>query len=114
MFVFRASVVMILFFFLHQCNLFMLKMLFNTCLGFLSCNDFMSLSGIDVEGILRTNGSSKLLDKLRSSYNTTGTGDVRAADPVTVGGLLKVFLLELPDGLIPQHFTAQFVNAQDS
>jgi len=72
------------------------------------------LSGIDVEGILRTNGSSKLLDKLRSSFNVANAGDVWTADPVTVGGLLKVFLLELPDGLIPQHFTAQFVNAQES
>jgi len=72
------------------------------------------LLGIDVEGILRTNGSSKLLDKLRRSYNVTSTGDVWTADPVTVGGLLKVFLLELPDGLISQHFTALFVNAQDS
>ena len=70
--------------------------------------------GVDMEGILRTNGNSKLLDKLRSSYNRTSTGDVRTADPVTVGGLLKVFLRELPDGLVPQQFTAQFVNAQDS
>jgi len=74
----------------------------------------MLLLGVDVEGILRTNGSSKLLDKLRSSYNGASTGDLWTADPVTVGGLLKVFLLELPDGLVPQHFTAQFVNAQDS
>jgi len=70
--------------------------------------------GIEVDGILHTNGSSKLLDKLRSSYNRTSAGDVRSADPVTVGGLLKVFLRELPDGLIPQQFTAQFVNAQNS
>jgi len=70
--------------------------------------------GIDVEGILRTNGNSKLLDKLRSAYNRTSRGDVRTADAVTVGGLMKLFLRELPDGLIPQQFTAQFVNAQDS
>jgi len=69
--------------------------------------------GIDVEGILRTNGNSKLLEKLRSSYNHTGRGDVLTADPVTVGGLLKLFLRELPNGLIPQQFTAQFVNAQE-
>ena len=66
-----------------------------------------------MEGILRTNGNSKLLDKLRSSYNRSSKGDVLTADPVTVGGLLKLFLRELPDGLIPQQFTAQFVNAQD-
>ena len=70
--------------------------------------------GMDVEGILRTNGNSKVLEKLRSSYNRTNRGDIQAADPVTVGGLLKLFLRELPDGLIPQQFTAQFVSAQDS
>jgi len=67
-----------------------------------------------VEGILRNNGNSRLLDKLRSSYNRTGRGDMQTADPVTVGGLLKLFLRELPNGLIPQQFTAQFVNAQES
>jgi len=72
------------------------------------------MSGMDVEGILRTNGNSKMLEKLRSSYNRTSRGDIQAADPVTVGGLLKLFLRELPDGLIPQQFTAQFVSAQDS
>jgi len=70
--------------------------------------------GIEVEGILRTNGNSKLLERLRSTYNRTSRGDIEAADAVTVGGLLKVFLRELPDGLIRQEFTAQFVNAQDS
>ena len=70
--------------------------------------------GLDVEGILRTNGNPRLLDKLRGSYNRTSTGDMHTADPVTVGGLLKVFLRELPDGLIPQQFTAQFVSAQES
>jgi len=39
---------------------------------------------------------------------------MQTADPVTVGGLLKLFLRELPNGLIPQQFTAQFVNAQES
>jgi len=70
--------------------------------------------GMDVEGILRTNGNSKMLEKLRSSYNRMSRGDIQAADPVTVGGLLKLFLRELPDGLIPQQFTTQFVSAQDS
>jgi len=69
--------------------------------------------GIDVEGILRTNGNSRLLEKLRSSYNRTSMGDLHTADPVTVGGLLKAFLRELPDGLIPQQFTAEFVTAQE-
>jgi len=80
----------------------------------LSVTHWLIVSGIDVEGILRMNGNSKLLDKLRNSYNRTGSGDVRTADPVTVGGLLKLFLRELPNGLIPQQFTTQFVSAQDS
>jgi len=78
------------------------------------CNLIVIVLGIDVEGILRSNGNTKLLDKLRSSYNQTSMGDARNADPLTVGGLLKAFLRELPDGLIPQQFTAQFVSAQDS
>jgi hypothetical protein len=71
--------------------------------------------GIDVVGIFRPNGNAKALDRLRSLYDKTGDADLRTcSDIMTVAALLKVFLRELPDGLIPQKLTAQFVAAQDS
>jgi len=48
-------------------------------------------------------------------YDKTGDADLRSCtDVMTVAALLKVFLRELPDGLIPLKLTAQFVAAQDS
>jgi hypothetical protein len=71
--------------------------------------------GIDVVGLFRPNGNAKALDRLRSLYDKTGDADLRTCtDIMTVAALLKVFLRELPDGLIPQKLTAQFVAAQDS
>jgi len=46
-----------------------------------TCNVFNDIVlGIDVEGILRTNGNSKLLDKLRSSQ----IGQMRLTPSLTV------------------------------
>ena len=74
-----------------------------------------NVTGIDAVGIFRPNGNAKILDKLRSSYDKTGNADLRnCTDVMTVAALLKVFLRELPDGLIPLKLTSQFVAAQDS
>ncbi|XP_029649501.1 protein FAM13A isoform X2 [Octopus sinensis] len=71
--------------------------------------------GYDQEGIFRVNGSTRIIDKLRTSFDQTGDADfTEDGDVMAVAGLLKLFLRELPDSVIPEHMTKQFVNIHES
>lgn len=67
-------------------------------------------TGIDQEGIFRVSGSARVVDKLKTSFNMNGDADLEGeGDIMAVGGLLKLFLRELPDSLIPEHLTQEFI-----
>lgn len=71
--------------------------------------------GYDQEGIFRVNGSARIIEKLRTSFDQTGDADLAEdGDVMAVAGLLKLFLRELPDSVIPEHMTKQFVNIHES
>ena len=71
--------------------------------------------GIDQEGIFRLSGNPKIMEKLRNSFDRTGDADVRDVnDIMAIASLLKLYLRELPDGLIPDYLTPLFVTAQNS
>ncbi|GAB1611036.1 protein FAM13A-like isoform X5 [Argonauta hians] len=71
--------------------------------------------GYDQEGIFRVNGSTRIIDKLRASFDQTGDADfTEDNDVMAVAGLLKLFLRELPDSVIPEHMTKEFVNIHES
>lgn len=66
--------------------------------------------GVNQEGIFRVSGSARVVEKLKASFNTSGDADLNAEpDIMAVGGLLKLFLRELPDSLIPEHLTQEFI-----
>ncbi|PVD39368.1 hypothetical protein C0Q70_01998 [Pomacea canaliculata] len=66
--------------------------------------------GVDQEGIFRVSGSARAMDKLKTSFNVTGDADLEGEpDIMAVAGLLKLFLRELPDSLIPEHLTQEFI-----
>lgn len=72
-------------------------------------------NGYDQEGIFRVNGSARIIEKLRTSFDQTGDADLAEdGDVMAVAGLLKLFLRELPDSVIPEHMTKQFVNIHES
>jgi hypothetical protein len=53
------------------------------------------------------------VDKLKTSFNVTGDADLDAdGDIMAVAGLLKLFLRELPDSVIPEHLTQEFIAIQ--
>jgi len=53
------------------------------------------------------------VEKMRSSFDRTGNADLEeAGDVMAVAGLLKLFLRELPEAVIPEHLTKLFVQAQ--
>ena len=70
-------------------------------------------AGVDQEGIFRVSGSAKAVDKLKTAFNTLGDADLDGEmDIMAIAGLLKLFLRDLPDSLIPEHLTQEFIAIQ--
>ncbi|XP_033745631.1 protein FAM13A-like isoform X2 [Pecten maximus] len=71
--------------------------------------------GFDHEGIFRINGSARVVEKLRASFDSQGNADLEEDnDIMAIAGLLKLFLRELPDAVIPSSLTKQFVSIQEA
>lgn len=60
------------------------------------------------------NGNSRLVENLRLGFDGSGDADIEGAgDVMAVAGLLKLFLRELPSGLVPEALTTKFVLVQE-
>ena len=67
------------------------------------------------EGIFRVSGSARVMERLRESFDLIGDAnleDLVPADITAVAGLLKKYIRELPQSVIPEHMTAKFVQTQ--
>lgn len=74
---------------------------------------YIQENGITCEGIFRVNGNSRVVERLRTSFDRNGDADLEeAGDVMAVAGLLKLYLRELPEGVIPDHMTKLFVTTQ--
>ena len=70
-------------------------------------------AGLDQEGIFRVNGNTRVVERLRGGFDKTGDAELTSTgDVMAVASVLKLFLRELPDTLIPAQLTALFVSAQ--
>ncbi|KAJ8319293.1 hypothetical protein KUTeg_004384 [Tegillarca granosa] len=77
--------------------------------------DFIENKGFHHEGIFRINGNAKIVEKLKTSFDVHGDANLEDEDDImAVAGLLKLFLRELPDSVVPQHMTRQFVSIQEA
>ncbi|KAK4474172.1 hypothetical protein MN116_003472 [Schistosoma mekongi] len=68
------------------------------------CNYLLS-NGLDSQGIFRINGSAKLIEGFKSNFQISAAEDLRSLKDVDIyalAGVLKLFLRELPDGLVPE------------
>ena len=72
---------------------------------------FADLSpGLHVEGIFRISASSTKLQKYKNEYNRGLPVEFpEKIDPHTVAGLLKLYLRELPEPVIPFNMYSSFV-----
>ena len=71
-------------------------------------------AGFNHEGIFRINGSARVVEKLKNEFDSQGNSRLEEEDDImAVAGLLKLFLRELPDAIIPVNLTQQFVNIQE-
>lgn len=76
---------------------------------------FLLERGIDQVGIFRVSGNSKVVERLRTTFDRNGDAALAdAVDVMAVAGLLKLFFRELPETLIPERLTQRFVVAQDA
>lgn len=90
------------------------------------CAFLRAVGGLHTEGIFRVNGNSRVIENLRTAADTTlsdwegiggdGTGSdaflvhlERYGDIHSVASLLKLFLRELPGGLVPPSYTKEIL-----
>ena len=60
------------------------------------------------------NGNARIVDKLKTSFDLHGDANLdEDSDVLAVAGVLKQFLREMPDSVIPEQMTRQFVNVQE-
>ncbi|RXN01911.1 Protein FAM13A [Acipenser ruthenus] len=63
--------------------------------------EYLMEQGLQQEGLFRVNGNLKVVDELRQRYESREDVDlVQDGDVCSVASLLKLFLRELPDGVI--------------
>ncbi|CAH8501491.1 unnamed protein product [Heterobilharzia americana] len=84
-------------------------------------NFLLNKGGLQSEGIFRVNGNSRTVEALRTIVDENGSywhlgefsslvGDSdRSVDVFSVASLLKLYLRELPGGLIPENTTSLFL-----
>ncbi|XP_070545204.1 protein FAM13A-like isoform X4 [Ptychodera flava] len=76
--------------------------------------EFINNHGIGHEGIFRINGNARVVERLKTSFDKSGDADLEdAGDVMAVAGLLKLFLRELPDAVVPESLHLQFVSTQE-
>ncbi|VDO05483.1 unnamed protein product [Rodentolepis nana] len=78
--------------------------------------EFILAYGLQTEGIFRVNGSTKAIASLKAQFDITSAEDLNGSDCEDIHaicGVLKLFLREIPDGIIPDVSTRQIVKIMD-
>ncbi|VDM31854.1 unnamed protein product [Hydatigera taeniaeformis] len=78
--------------------------------------EFLQSSGFQTEGIFRVNGSAKAIASLKAQFDVTCADDLHSSacgDIHAICGVFKLFLREIPDGLVPDAATRQTVKIMD-
>ncbi|KTF82790.1 hypothetical protein cypCar_00035397 [Cyprinus carpio] len=71
--------------------------------------EFVEKHGLSKSGLFRASGSVKQCQELRKSFDQGGFPEFDSGDILTPASLLKVFLRELPGGLIPEPHRTQLL-----
>ncbi|XP_013913798.1 PREDICTED: protein FAM13A-like, partial [Thamnophis sirtalis] len=72
--------------------------------------EYLSWHGLEQEGLFRVNGNLKTVEQLRTKYEGGDQVDLAAeADVSSAASLLKLFLRELPDRVIPSALYPKFI-----
>uniref|UniRef100_A0A8C6ZQB5 Rho-GAP domain-containing protein n=1 Tax=Nothoprocta perdicaria TaxID=30464 RepID=A0A8C6ZQB5_NOTPE len=72
--------------------------------------EYLSQHGMSQEGLFRVNGSMKMVEQLRLQYERGEEVElVKDGDVYSAASLLKLFLRELPDGIITSALHPRFI-----
>ena len=72
--------------------------------------EFLLINGLETEGIFRVNGNNKAVESIKLLFEENYSLDMpNCTDVYAVASVLKLFIRELPDGLIPENIAIQFV-----
>ncbi|XP_041363087.1 protein FAM13A-like isoform X2 [Gigantopelta aegis] len=75
---------------------------------------FIEKHGLEQEGVFRINGNAKTLEKLKYSFDHHGDAEFdEEEDIMAIAGLLKLFLREMADAVIPQNRTKAFLSVYE-
>uniref|UniRef100_A0A671KB60 Rho-GAP domain-containing protein n=1 Tax=Sinocyclocheilus anshuiensis TaxID=1608454 RepID=A0A671KB60_9TELE len=74
--------------------------------------EFVEKHGLGKNGLFRASGSVKRCRELRISFDQGGFPEFDSGAILTPASLLKVFLRELPGGLIPEPHRTQLLNGE--
>lgn len=72
--------------------------------------EYIKERGLCVEGLFRINGNVRLIQNLKATYESEGDVDLSECNDIhSIAGLLKRFVRDLSDGLIPENLTIDFI-----
>lgn len=75
------------------------------------CNYIESNSGLTLEGLFRVSGNVKLVEKLKNSFDKFGDAPLETiGDVPSAAALVKLFLRELPEPVIPTSVHRSFLS----
>ncbi|THD22086.1 Protein FAM13A [Fasciola hepatica] len=69
-------------------------------------------NGTEVEGIFRINGSARLIELFKRDLEFSPNADLHPTENVEIyalAGVLKLFLRELPGGVVPEEYTLKLI-----
>ncbi|XP_035209208.1 protein FAM13A-like isoform X2 [Stegodyphus dumicola] len=73
---------------------------------------YIQRTGLTQEGLFRISGNARSVERLRASFDRSGDAPLETeGDVPSAAALLKLFLRELPDPIIPLAMHCQFLNA---
>ncbi|KAK7493344.1 hypothetical protein BaRGS_00015470 [Batillaria attramentaria] len=75
-----------------------------------ACVEHLKVFGMDAEGIFRLAGRAGLMKELRAQFETGQRPSLESVDVHTVGALLKAYLRELPESLVPPELYQRAMN----
>lgn len=72
------------------------------------CIEALWINGLKLKGIFKLPGNNENIEKLKKLFETGEDIDLSKEDPIDIAQLLRGYIRDLPDGIIPNRYYRQF------